>query len=102
MATEYLYRNVVITSTKQMVCLFRSVCLNPTLCRHPHYLANLVPLLDAGLQEDIEREVFTHFPDLLATEAGPTGVLQLRGQLNELHMPARRLWTNEIMRQLCE
>ncbi|TRX97153.1 hypothetical protein FHL15_001947 [Xylaria flabelliformis] len=101
-ATELLYKNVVITSTKQMVCLFRTIYDKPEFRRHPRYLANLVPLMDSGLQGEIEANIQRHCPLLPAGIAGSTQTYPR--ELYHLDSPAlflaKPLWTHEIIRYL--
>ncbi|KAI0190064.1 hypothetical protein EV127DRAFT_100665 [Xylaria flabelliformis] len=101
-ATELLYKNVVILSTKQMVCLFRTIYDKPEFRRYPRYLANLVPLKDSGLQGEIEANIQRHCPLLPAGIAGSTQMHPR--ELNHLDSPelfsAKPLWTHEIIRYM--
>ncbi|KAI0858674.1 hypothetical protein F4860DRAFT_526888 [Xylaria cubensis] len=101
-ATELLYKNVVILSTKQMVCLFRTIYDKPEFRRYPRYLANLVPLMDSGLQGEIEANIQRHCPLLPAGIAGSTQMHPR--ELNHLDSPelfsAKPLWTHEIIRYM--
>lgn len=71
-ATEFLYRTLVIQSTTQMVCFFRTICDKPDLRRHTFFIANFVPLMDSTLQGKIEADIERHFPTLPATVTGPS------------------------------
>ncbi|KAI0554530.1 hypothetical protein F4679DRAFT_596477 [Xylaria curta] len=101
-ATEFLYKNVVILSTKQMVCLFRTIYDKQELRRHPRYLANLVPLMDSELQGEIEANIQRHCPLLPACIAGSTQIYPQ--ELYHLDSPelfsAKPLWTHEIIRYM--
>ncbi|KAI1745126.1 hypothetical protein F4680DRAFT_467322 [Xylaria scruposa] len=101
-ATEFLYKNVVILSTKQMVCLFRTIYDRPELRRHSRYLANLVPLMDSELQGEIEANIQRHCPLLPACIAGSTQIYPQ--ELYHLDSPelfsAKPLWTHEIIRYM--
>ncbi|KAI8945497.1 hypothetical protein F4801DRAFT_597827 [Xylaria longipes] len=101
-ATEFLYKNVVIQSTKQMVCLFRTISGKPNLRRHAHYLANLVPLMDPGLQAEIEADIQRHCPFLPAIVTSITKIYPR--ELYQLDSPelfsSKPLWTHEIVRYM--
>ncbi|KAI1756434.1 hypothetical protein F4782DRAFT_550236 [Xylaria castorea] len=105
-ATEFLYKNMVIQSTKNMVCLFRTIYHKPDLRGHARYLANLVPLMDSRLQEKIEADIQRHFPLLPTSVTNPIRVYPR--ELYQLDPPelfsCKPLWTHELirhMRELC-
>ncbi|KAI0455918.1 hypothetical protein F5B21DRAFT_502940 [Xylaria acuta] len=101
-ATEFLYKNVVIQSTKQMVCLFRTICNRPELRGRPRYLANLVPLMDSGLQWKIEGDIQRHFPLFPAIVTSPTNIYPREMyQLGSSELFSfKPLWTHEIIRYM--
>ncbi|KAI1126426.1 hypothetical protein F5Y10DRAFT_293821 [Nemania abortiva] len=84
-STEYLYRNLVIKSTKEMVLLFRTLDKNLDLRKYPRFLANLVPLMEAKFREEMDENIRTHFPLLPNALAFPSG---------------RPLWTHKIIERL--
>ncbi|KAI0442390.1 hypothetical protein F4803DRAFT_575591 [Xylaria telfairii] len=101
-ATEFLYRNLVIESTEQMVCLFRTLCDKPELRRHTWFVANLVTLMDSTIQEKIEADIERHFPTFPATVAGPSYIYpqELFHLDAKLLLSCNPLWTHEIIRYI--
>ncbi|KAI0107260.1 hypothetical protein GGR51DRAFT_571203 [Nemania sp. FL0031] len=102
-AIEHLYRNLVITSTTQMVCLFRTLNENLSLREFPRYLANLVPLMDSTIQEHIENDMRRHLPLIPAALTGtrPTHISALKLEQDaDPESPRSPLWTHRIMERL--
>ncbi|KAI0474442.1 hypothetical protein F4859DRAFT_522065 [Xylaria cf. heliscus] len=101
-ATEFLYKHLAIQSTEQMVCLFRTIVVQPDLRRYPQYLANLVPLMKSELQEEIEEDIQLHFPLLPSIVVDPTylypGEIYQTGSQESLSV--NPLWTHEIIRHM--
>ncbi|GAP92856.1 hypothetical protein SAMD00023353_9000150 [Rosellinia necatrix] len=101
-ATEFLYMNLAVGSTRRMVCLFRSLHGNRDLVKHPRSLAILVSLMDSWRHGRVEADLRRHCPDLIETLsdsilAGPGQPGQSsRSDEGRLHP----LWTHEITHRM--
>ncbi|RWA06601.1 hypothetical protein EKO27_g8501 [Xylaria grammica] len=101
-AKIYLYRNLIITTPQEMVCLLRTLHGNPNLCRYPRYLANLVDLMDVTMQAPTIAAIQRHFPGLRDIVMDPARRYppELKGRKNRRLRSAQPLWTHEMLRTL--
>ncbi|KAI0420621.1 hypothetical protein F5X98DRAFT_382646 [Xylaria grammica] len=101
-AKIYLYRNLIIKTPQEMVCLLRTLHGNPNLCRYPRYLANLVDLMDVTMQAPTIAAIQRHFPGLRDIVMDPARRYppELKGRKNRRLRSAQPLWTHEMLRTL--